>query len=400
MKIKDLKKKTLILFIAAILVRIIATLVLGRLYNIHFYEYEVIAQNIINGNGFAFFSNPANSTQFAKGAYMPVGAVLYTVPFFLIQNEVFRTALYLLCNHIMAGLSVILIYKAATNQFNEKVGLYSALIAAFLPEFVFTSSTAMTTNFYHLFVAYLLYFFSLKQEITRKRLLQMAAACGISLLFRGEVALMIVLIAGFIVKKVGYKNALIFTIVAFAFQVPWAVRNYIVLDKFVPITTNFGINLYRGHNPLFPGAWADDRMDSLKVNLKYTDRYELDYVELHKQEAIRYLKQEPFSVISSSFTKMFNLWVYYPYSEDSFHPLYLGPWAIMLMLSIYGVIKARINKIKYFSLIYIMVGYHCVIGIIFFVIPRYQTMMKYWLIPIVAYAIYQIYDLKIKKRNG
>ncbi len=397
MKIKDIKRKSLILFLAAVLVRITTTLVLGKLDNIYFYEYEVIALNIINGNGFAFFSNPLAPTQFADGAYMPVGSVYYTVPFFLIKSELLRNGLYLLCNHIMAGFSVILIYKALSNKFNEKVGLYTALVAAFLPEFVFTSLTVMPTNFYHLFVAFLIFFFSKYKEFTTKRVIQLALACGVSLLFRGEIALMIILIAGYIIRKAGTKNTAIFLFIAFSLHTPWTIRNYIVLDKFVPLTTNFGINLYRGHNSLYPGAWADNRMDSLKANLKFSDTYELDYIDMHKQEAIRYIKENPLSVVTSGVTKIFNLWVCYSYSRESFHPFYLLPWFLMLSLSIYGAVKSRFKE---FDLVYLMLGYHTVIAFIFFAIPRYQTMMKFWLLPLVGWGIYTIVENIKKKRNG
>ncbi len=106
MNIKDISKKSIILFMIAFIIRLIASFVLNSFQDINYYEYGTIAQNIINGNGFSFFSNPSNPGEFANGAYMPVGAVFYTVPFFLIKNVILRNALYLIINHAIAGFSV------------------------------------------------------------------------------------------------------------------------------------------------------------------------------------------------------------------------------------------------------------------------------------------------------
>ncbi len=397
MNIKDISKKSIILFMIAFIIRLIASFVLHSFEDINYYEYGTIAQNIINGSGFAFFSNPANHAEFAKGAYMPVGAVLYTVPFFLIKHEILRNALYLIINHAIAGLSVVLLYKAVSNRFNEISGFVTALIATFLPEFIFASSALVNTNLYHLFVAYILYFFSIRSSYKLTDIVSIAVVSGVMLLFRSEVALMI-LIMGFIISKnSSLKKVIIYLTISFSFLAPWSIRNYVVLNKFVPLTTNFGINLYRGHNPLYPGAWADDRMDSLKSELKFSEQYELEYIELQKQEAISQIKADPLQAFASGFTKLCHLWGYYPYSNQVKHLLYIVPWFLMLGLAIWGGVKSKISD---FKIEYIMLFYHSFIAFIFFAIPRYQTMMKFWLLPLVGWGIYMIYETIQKKRNG
>ncbi len=290
-----------------------------------------------------------------------------------------------------------MLYKAVSHRFNEISAYAAALVAALLPEFIFASSALVNTNLYHLFIAYILYFFSIRSSYKLSDIVSIAVISGIMLLFRSEVALMILIMGFIILKNSSAKKMIIYITISFAFLAPWSIRNYVVLNKFVPLTTNFGINLYRAYNPIYPGAWADDRMDSLKSEVKFSAQYELDYIELHKQEAISQIKNDPVQAFTSGFTKLCHLWYYYPYSTQAQHPLYMVPWFLMLGLAIWGGVKSKISA---FKIEYTMLLYHSFIAFIFFAIPRYQTMMKFWLLPLVGWGIYRIYETIQKKRNG
>jgi hypothetical protein len=238
--------------------------------------------------------------------------------------------------------------------------------------------------------------FSKDSKFSVKEITKLGLLSGIAILFRSEVALLVLILSFFVLKRSSIKYTLLYIAISISLVAPWTVRNYIVLDKFIPFTTNFGINLYRGHNSLYPGAWADDRMDSLKAELKFSEKYELDYIDLHKQEALKRIEEKPMSSFLSGFEKVIHLWVYYPYSGMTSQIVYILLWLLYLAASIIGIIR---TKFKENSLVFSMLVYHSIVAFIFFSIPRYQTMMKYWLLPLAGYGIFSIIEY-LKKRNG
>ncbi len=96
-----------------------------------------------------------------------------------------------------------------------------------------------------------------------------------------------------------------------------------------------------------------------------------------------------------SFTKLFHLFFFYPGDQRVFNIFYLFPWFLLLGFSLHGIIKT-FSWNKYKS-IYLFIVYSCLIGIIFFVLPRYQTMMKIALIPFAAYSINSLIEASKRK---
>ena len=50
------------------------------------------------------------------------------------------------------------------------------------------------------------------------------------------------------------KRAGIFLLAFFMLLAPWIIRNYIVYRTFFPLSSEAGITLYRGNNPIAPGG--------------------------------------------------------------------------------------------------------------------------------------------------
>lgn len=394
-------KNLIFIILTSTLIKIFLIFAIIDYKNLNYWEYGIIAKNISDGKGYSFFYCDNNSVKFEyspvssphPSAYMPPAYIYYLLPFMAIKDNNTRNIIFLLFQIIISNLAIYLTFKLTTKFFNEKIGIISALIYAFLPEFIYSNLTVGTTLLYHIFVSMLL---SIIDNLNSNRNLFIASLILIILVYlRAEFTIFIALLLFYLlIKKQFYQFTFLFIVIIISLF-PWQFRNYIVFKKIIPMTTSSGLNFYRGHNPYEPGIWADERIaDSLNKLAIYKD-YEIKMSDLYYSEAFRSIKQNPLNEIKNTFLKLFHLWIFNPNDERSFHPLYLVPWFIGLLLFIYGAVK--LSKQYQFRFIYIFIIYHCIIAIIFFSLPRYQTMVKIALLPFIAWSINDIY-IRLKKR--
>jgi hypothetical protein len=84
--------------------------------------------------------------------------------------------------------------------------------------------------------------------------------------------------------------------VATAVVLPWTVRNAVVMDAFVPVSTNAGVNFWIGHNPDTYGGWMawDD------TGRSGTWTYPVDEVATDREfrdKALRYIRDHPLETV-------------------------------------------------------------------------------------------------------
>jgi hypothetical protein len=78
---------------------------------------------------------------------------------------------------------------------------------------------------------------------------------------------------------------------------PWAIRNLIVMDSFVPLTTSSGSNLYGGNNPRADGGYVSTE----PYILPDVDEVESD--RIFRQRAINWIEDNPGKFLSLSVVK-------------------------------------------------------------------------------------------------
>jgi hypothetical protein len=170
---------------------------------------------------------------------------------------------------------------------------------------------------------------------------------------------------------------------------PWQIRNYQAFEKFVFLTTNSGFNLYRGH---YPGDKFQFHIEGNVYNemmTYYTEpNFELIQRDIFTSYAINYIKQDIQSFIFNGFDNIFKYVVIQYEDPRSSNPLYFIPWLVMLLLSVYGIIKSRGNPINKF--IYFFILSNLITVFIFFAIPRYQTLAKVILLPYFSFGIMEL----------
>lgn len=224
--------------------------------------YMFYAGRIAEGHGYRLLDGTPT-------AYYPIGypatlggvfALLKHTP--LPENYVMASAFL---NVFLGVATVGLAYAVAQRLFDATVGLVAALILALFPNLVYQTGTPLTETLFNFTVmAALLMLFSMdwpQRRIETWRLAAFGVLLGysalvrpISLPFLG--ILVIVLLAG----GYGWRRALQHTGVAaaamFAVILPWTLRNVIVMDAPVLISTNLGDDLCMGHYPGAPGHFT------------------------------------------------------------------------------------------------------------------------------------------------
>ena len=181
---------------------------------------------------------------------------------------------------------------------------------------------------------------------------------------------------------------------------PWVVRNYLVFNHFIPLTTNGGMNLYRGHNLEQSGGWPTPLDTLLTKKIIQQPKFEYDLHQMFLKDAWWVIKQNPQEEIGLIFKKSAQFWLFDWEDERAKSPYYLVPWLFILLMSIVGIwSNYNWQKFKYEYLFFTCTT---VTIIIFFPLLRYQTMMKFLLLPFAADGlrlIYQFFKSKLIART-
>ncbi|MFP4460054.1 MAG: hypothetical protein ACLFSQ_10765 [Candidatus Zixiibacteriota bacterium] len=162
-------------------------------------------------------------------------------------------------------------------------------------------------------------------------------------------------------------------------------RNYKIFDKFVPVSTNGGLNLYIGNNPQANGSywWPEGVYDEKHLN-------EAEKSSKYRKLAINYMISHPIRTIKLSAKKLFLMFItdsagihwaqkttYENLSPKTMLILFLWTqinYIIFMVLSIFGIIKVfrmkKANLNLYFVLSIII--YLILIYSLFFGYPRFR----------------------------
>jgi 4-amino-4-deoxy-L-arabinose transferase-like glycosyltransferase len=107
------------------------------------------------------------------------------------------------------------------------------------------------------------------------------------------------------------KLALLAAFVFIAGMAPWTVRNYLVFHKFIPLRSNFGLELWLSNNPEVPDTWAgylhptNDREESAK----YVRMTEIPYMEEKQSEAFTFMRSHPYDTMRFFFRRFEDNWM-------------------------------------------------------------------------------------------
>jgi len=295
---------------------------------------------------------------------------------------------------LLSTISVTIFYKLCRSFFDEKISVVGALIFAFFPLLVFStsliSSATIQVFLYLLFFNYSINIIENKIKINIFLFSIISASC---LLLRGEflIVFLLSLIFFMLTNKKKIKFALITLFITFLIISPYIIRNYAYSNKILLVNVS-GYALWKGNNhlakvegynetlhPDFRDKWPDEKkffnlykkLNDLKIDLIYESKRDkiffeeaiINILQDKKKYFILYLKKFLsyfFIDINSSINNYYN-------------PFHIVPVIVVAFMSLPGIIISitqKGNKKKYyvltmmFSLLFLIST--------FYILPRYK----------------------------
>lgn len=395
-----IKKSLIVLIIVTIAIRVAVSFFIFDQSETKLFEYGILAQNLTSGNGYALYVHQNDTIFLADSkqkdalpsAYMMPGYPLLISPFFL-GNPESAVLMIFLFHSLLAGIVLVLLYRLSLQLFDKKVAYASVILYALLPEFIYSAATVGPTVVYHIIIlAILLILSNLKNTFTKSILLGITFLIGIYL--RPETVIFFSIILIVLIFKRYYKVIITVVSIVILGLTPWILRNYLVFYSVIPLTTSAGINLFRGHNIHYPGFWEDAILAEKKLNLARDKSFEISMNKMFLEETVKHIRENSEKNILNIFEKVFHLWGFYSYDARAFNLFYLLPWLVFLYLFFSSFfLRRNLDKNKY---IYLYLATATVTAILFFALPRHQTIMKIAMMPIIADGL--IYYLRKFKK--
>lgn len=369
------------------------------------WEYGIIAQNLLAGKGYSFFyleyGNLVHEFSFSSNAqpsaYMPPGYVFFLVPFFLISTEWIRNGCIFIVHNLLSLAAAYFWGQAIAAKTNRNIAHVSMGIMLIFPEFIYANFTIGTTILYH-FLLSLIFYFLIVYKSGKTKFLVLAFIFALSMLVRSELFFFMGAIFFVWVFEKKYHQIVLTIILVGLLYSPWAIRNYLVFHKFIPFATNSGINLYRGNNLEEIGTWPKVLHLAVYNDIISRDLIEPGLNKMYFKDGIAVITQHPLMVMKCAAIKIFRFWIIDWGEPRTHHFLYWFPWCFFLTLSVFGIWKFW-DWEKY-KIEYLFLTCSTFIVVVFFPLVRYQTMMKFVLVPFVAMGIDFLYKKYVQKING
>jgi len=397
------RKLIIILFSAALVIRVAVVLFYSDYKTPNSYEYGALAENLINGNGYSLFYFEDNNINFSfqenikpfPSAYMMPGYPLLISGLLILQAKNPYLLLFIL-QAVAASFAVVFLYFFIKKLAGNSIADISALIYSLMPEMIYPVISVGPTVFLHLLVVIIFYLLS---NIDRyPRYIYFTALLSLLLVYLWPAMILFISFIGlYFLFKSRYKELIIVFLFITIGLSPWIIRNYTEFDRFIPLTTSTGQNFFRGNNMVYPGYWAGEKEAEDIKRLKRDYAFELKLNDYFLNKGIENIKVNPGKAILDGLEKIFHLWVYYPYDSRTGNFLYLIPWMILLpfiFVAMFSKFEFDRKNILYFYLLSFTIN-----SFVFFALLRYQTIMKIALIPLSVQGMFIVWDMYFKKNK-
>lgn len=250
--------------------------------------YDSIAWNISKGRGFSLNNQP---TAFRMPLYPLLLAGIYKI---FGHNYYFAR----LFQAILSAFNCLIIFIIANKIFNRKIALYSSLLLTCYPVLIVYTGLFLTeTVFTFLLSVSMMFLIFWVKEKEIKYILLSGLFLGLATLVRPTTVLLPIFLAFcvyFVVKNRfgAIKILLILVGLMCIVLLPWVIRNKIVFNRFIPLTTYHGsLFMYI----LFSGGPTPET--GLEVTEITRGLSEIEFDEVLKEKTKTMIKNNPFGVI-------------------------------------------------------------------------------------------------------
>jgi hypothetical protein len=383
---------------------------LGDVEDPSLYEYGVIARHLLAGHGYSMLF-PAHHPSFAPDYTWPENTFVspqatptaFTLPGYVFVMYVIlgafgnSTASYIilyLINVFLSPVAIYLLFRLTTDLLGSRAGRWAVVLAAVYPPFIASAVTFGGTIEYH--VVMLLALWSIERLARVRALLWpvilSAVLSAVWISFRAEGLVLSVLAAVIVLHRRSLSMAALFIVILATLLSPWTIRNTLVFDRFVPMTNNFALNLWRGNNADATGGafkpdgepnWYTPEMLKELRQVPHSARYEIECMDIYKRAAFEYISTHPLRT-ALLYVKKVAMFFSFEYSDPRiYNPVFLFSQGL-LQLSLFAgtVLLLRKKSLPWLPVLAIM--YYALVVSALHLETRYQLVITIMYFPIVA----------------
>ena len=296
-------------------------------------EAGAIAWSLASGNG---FSHPFQGYDLPTGWLAPVFPALWSIGFWLFDPNLSDRGVYFgqLMNCAFSAFTCWPIHWLGRRLFSARVGLAAAWVWVFMPlailfplEWVWDQSLSALALALLLCVTYQL------RNLPADSLAWSGYGLlwGFAALLNPTLCVMLPFLLGWLaVRRRAERHAVLYpafkAVLLFLLCIlPWTARNYFVLDGFVFVKSNFGLELWLGNNPQVP---SDDvyapqlhPMNNFKELLPLVFSGEPGYMRARQRAALRFMREHPRTWLQLVARRVLDTWTA---SNDSRHDKWMA----------------------------------------------------------------------------
>ena len=398
---QNFKYFPILLFTFAFLLRLGLILTLKTYVSpYHFSEHVKIADNILAGKGYSFHWYGLGAA--GEGSFMPPVYVAVV----LMAKIAFPSMPWLAIQIFQALLSAgtaVLVYFIGREIFTELVGVIASFLVAVYPPalgYVLDIQTLILETFLVTFTVLAGIYW--RKYGTWKQASVLGFSLGLAVLSRSNLILLLPLFFIWMVLCHRRRRAIHFMVLAGVFSLtlgPWVVRNYLVHQEFVLVSTEGGFTLFQGNNANATGVYSGrggviwEQYPGLAKELAPLDEAARD--KRLYQESIAFIRTHPQETFSLAFKKfVYFCWFKPRYIEGGIsggYPWYFGfiymcSYAVLLCFSILGLVLS-FKKYRDLFIVYALFLIQTFVSMVFIAGTRFRGILEPLLILFAAYGI-------------
>ena len=191
------------------------------------------------------------------------------------------------------------------------------------------------------------------------------------------------------------------TMIAIVF--PWMLRNYQISGALVPVSANFGLNLWQGNHPEADGAaYPLGQVDPL-------DEYgysEVERDQVYRQWGIQQIQSDPVRILTLIPRKIAKFFAPLETSNRGRFPMSIGflvdfIWLVFLGLAAWGGVRVA-GRVREWGIVYLLILYPVALAAAFYGGTRYGMVTYPYLFLLAAdplvWMARRLWDAKIARR--
>ena len=250
------------------------------------------------------------------GSYeMPPGESLFLA--FLYAASDYSIPVAKLAHVALLTLTAVLTYLTGKELATATVGFWAGMLIAIDPAQAYLSGTFLSEPLFIFLMILGIYFLVRRQRQTRMMWLIGAGICfglaGLTRnqgwLFAGALWLGAVVSLG---RLVPIRAASIILVVTAATIMPWTLRNYLVMDHLILVSSEGGLTLWSSNNPEF--IWRQPMPMSLPIYAAPSGLSKPELDQYYRQRAIDWLTSHPMEFAVNGIRKVIVLYSFDPLS--------------------------------------------------------------------------------------